>query len=298
MNKELWTIGRMLQWTEQYFRGKGIERARLDGEVLLSHMLGKERIYLYVHYDQPLSKEELNRFRPMVAARAQGRSVAAITGEKEFMGLTFTVNEDVLIPRPDTETIVEAVLALYPKEAKLNLLDVCTGSGAILFSLLHYLPQAMGVGIDISAKALAVAEVNRQRLTLAARSSLWEGNLLAPLRQPSTGQEIVPCEGFDVIVSNPPYIPTAEIDSLAKEVRAEPRVALDGGSDGLDIYRCLLREADPFLKKGGRLLVEIGQGQEEALATIAQEMGCYGSMQTYQDLAGIVRVLAWTKETR
>ena len=147
MHKEIWTIGRILQWTEQYFQSKEMDTPRLDGEVLLSHVLGKDRIYLYTHYDQPLIQEELDAFRPLVQERAKGHCVAAIIGEKDFMGLTFKVNDKVLIPRPDTETLIEHVLGTYQKDSNIRILDVCTGPGTILLSLLHYLPNACGMGI-------------------------------------------------------------------------------------------------------------------------------------------------------
>ena len=160
MHKEIWTIGRILQWTEQYFQSKEMDTPRLDGEVLLSHVLGKDRIYLYTHYDQPLIQDELDAFRPLVQQRAKGHCVAAIIGEKDFMGLTFKVNDKVLIPRPDTETLIEYVLGTYPKDSDMRVLDVCTGPGTILLSLLHYLPNACGVGLEISTDALSVAEKN------------------------------------------------------------------------------------------------------------------------------------------
>lgn len=286
-NQDIWTIGRMLQWTEQYFRSRGIDSARLDGEVLLSHMLGKERIYCYTHYDQPLTDKELDLFRPMVVERAKGLSVAAITGEKDFMGLTFKVNRDVLIPRPDTESIVEVVLERYDRQKDWKILDICTGSGAILLSLLHYLPKAAGVGLDISLPALQVAELNRRELELEERASFFQSDLLTAL----------PAEekSFDIIVSNPPYIATGEIDTLQPEVLNEPRLALDGGSDGLDFYRRILLDASGWLVSGGALAVEIGAGQAEAVAALAKDAGCYSEEERIADLGGIIRVLLWHK---
>ena len=152
MYKEIWTIGRILQWTEQYFQSKEMDTPRLDGEVLLSHVLGKDRIYLYTHYDQPLIQEELDAFRPLVQQRAKGYSVASITGQKDFMGLTFKVNHKVLIPRPDTETLIEHVLDTYPEDCNIRILDVCTGPGTILLSLLHYLPNAVENFSEITAE--------------------------------------------------------------------------------------------------------------------------------------------------
>ena len=250
MDNELWTISRMLQWTEQYFRSKGIESSRLDGEVLLSHSLGCDRMYLYVNFDRPLDKAELDAYRPLVVQRAKGYSVAAITGHKEFMGLDFHVNEHVLIPRPDTETLIEDILELYDVDASLRILDLCTGPGTILLSLLHYLPNAMGIGVDISNKALAVAEDNRMSLELDHVSRFCESNIKQLLEQLSIGkgseysavldtckalfgEDLTSLEGkFDVLVSNPPYITTAEMKTLSQEVLHEPHIALQGGPTG------------------------------------------------------------------
>lgn len=288
MPKELWTIGRLLQWTEQYFLDKG--GSRLDGEVLLSHMLGKDRIYLYTHYDEPLNKEELDAYRPLVIERGKGYSVASIIGKKEFMGLPFIVNKDVLIPRPDTETLVEDILTVFPKDSAPYILDVCTGPGTILYSLLHYLPNATGMGLDISKEALAVAVKNREQLELVDRAKLCYSDLMSALATDSVYEN-----AFDLIVSNPPYIPSEEILTLEPEVRHEPVIALDGGADGLDFYRRILAEAPKYLKTGGYLAVEIGYDQAEAVTEIADKIGVYGEVSAQKDLGGIVRALRWQK---
>ncbi|SUP39943.1 peptide chain release factor N(5)-glutamine methyltransferase [Veillonella criceti] len=290
MPKELWTIGRLLQWTEQYFLGKGVESSRLDGEVLLSHILGKDRIYLYTHYDEPLTKSELDAYRPLVIERGKGYSVAAIIGQKEFMGLSFTVTKDVLIPRPDTETLVEDILSFIPKEQGPYILDVCTGPGTILYSLLHYLPAATGLGLDISKDALAVAVTNREQLQLTERAKLCASDLFTALQKDPQYEK-----AFDIIVSNPPYIPSEEVKTLAPEVLHEPVLALDGGIDGLDFYRRLLTEAPRYLKAGGYLAVEIGYDQAEAVIELATRVGVYGDVVANKDIAGIVRELRWQK---
>ena len=194
MYKEIWTIGRILQWTEQYFQSKGMDTPRLDGEVLLSHVLGKNRIYLYTNYDQPLEQEELDRFRPLVIERAKGHSVASLTGTKDFMGLTFAVNDKVLIPRPDTETLVEYVLSAYHQQDSIRILDMCTGPGTILLSLLHYLPTATGMGLDISRDALEIATKNQEAFKLENRSEFHESDMFSYLEHHN--------ELFDVIVSS------------------------------------------------------------------------------------------------
>ena len=311
MDNELWTISRMLQWTEQYFRSKGIESSRLDGEVLLSHSLGCDRMYLYVNFDRPLDKAELDAYRPLVVQRAKGYSVAAITGHKEFMGLDFHVNEHVLIPRPDTETLIEDILALYDVDASPHVLDLCTGPGTILLSLLHYLPNATGVGLDISDKALAVAENNRRSLELADPSRFCESDVKQLLEQVTIGkgteynalmdackslfgEQITSLEGlFDVLVSNPPYITTAEMKVLSQEVLHEPHIALHGGDTGLEFYVPIIREGWRFVKDGGYLAIEIGQGQEESVSKLAKETGQYGEPVYQRDIAGIIREIRW-----
>ena len=270
MHKEIWTIGRILQWTEQYFQSKEMDTPRLDGEVLLSHVLGKDRIYLYTHYDQPLIQDELDAFRPLVQQRAKGHCVAAIIGEKDFMGLTFKVNDKVLIPRPDTETLIEHVLGTYPKDSNVRILDVCTGPGTILLSLLHYLPNACGVGLEISIDALLVAEENDERFNLNDRVQFLESDMFSALAGNA--------EKFDLIVSNPPYICTGDAKLLSQDVLNEPHIALFGGEDGLDFYRILTKSCGIYLKSQGRIALEIGFDQAEAVKSLLEETGQYSNI--------------------
>ena len=339
MDKGLWTISRVLQWTEQYFRSKGIESSRLDGEVLLSHILGCDRMYLYVNFDIPLNQDELRPFHETILQRVKGYSVAAIIGHKEFMGLDFHVNEHVLIPRPDTETLIEDILDIYDTEASPRILDLCTGPGTILLSLLHYLPNAKGIGVDISKKALVVAEQNRQSMELSDVSRFCESDIKQLLEQVELGTSTNTCTGagtsmgigtrtsidtststdtgtaygmlldacnslfgeqrtsldgmFDVLVSNPPYITTAEMKQLSREVLHEPHIALHGGATGLEFYVPIIREGWRFVKDGGYLAIEIGQGQEEAVSKLAVETGQYGEPVYQRDIAGIIREVRW-----
>ena len=283
MYKEIWTIGRILQWTEQYFQSKEMDTPRLDGEVLLSHVLGKDRIYLYTHYDQPLIQEELDAFRPLVQERAKGHCVAAIIGEKDFMGLTFKVNDKVLIPRPDTETLIEHVLGAYPKDSNVHILDVCTGPGTILLSLLHYLPNACGVGLEISTDALSVAEENRERFNLNNRVQFLESDMFSALDGKA--------EKFDLIVSNPPYIRTGDAKLLSPDVLNEPHIALFGGEDGLEFYRILAKACGTYLKSQGRIAFEIGYDQAESVKALLEETGQYSNIQCIADLGGNDRVV-------
>ena len=185
MNK-LWTIGSLLQWTQEYFAQKGVDTPRLDAEILLAHVLQKERIYLYAHYDQPMNPPELAAYREMVKKRAGRLSVAHILGTKAFMGLDFRVTTNVLVPRPETEMLVETMLDAAKSQPPASILDIGTGSGAIILSLLHYLPEAAGTGVDISPQALAVARQNGEALGLADRVTWVESDMCAALPEQPT----------------------------------------------------------------------------------------------------------------
>lgn len=281
--QELWTIGRILKWTEQYFKQKNIESPRLDAEVLLSHILGRERIYLYVHFDEPLEPTELARYREAIKQRVQRVPVAYIIGEKEFMGLTFKVTADTLVPRPDTEILVQAAVErLRARGEAPRFADIGTGSGAICLSVLHFLPKAQADTVDISPAARAIAEENAAALEVADRVTFHTGDLLAPL-----------AGSYDAILSNPPYIPDDDIAALAPEVRLkEPHTALAGGKDGLDFYRRLTADAPALLKDGGFLALEVGIHQAAPVAALA--VPSFSRTEILKDYAGIKRVvIAW-----
>lgn len=282
---EPWTIGSILKWTGQYFAEKGVENPRLDAEVLLSHILDRERIQLYVNFDQPLQPQELTAFREAVKKRVARMPVAYITGHKEFMGLDFRVAPAVLIPRPDTEILVEAVLQKLQGVSPVQVLDLGTGSGAIIVSLVANLPAAQGIGVDISEEALAIARSNAEKHQVESRLTFYRGDLY----QPVTGHT------FDAIVSNPPYIPDMDIRELTPEVRQEPRLALAGGPDGLDFYRRIVHEADAYLKPGGFVAVEVGIHQAQAVAALAQDKPGLTFDSMIKDYGGIERVVIFTK---
>lgn len=284
MNK-IWTIGALLQWTQQYFAGKGIDSPRLDAEILLAHVLHKERIYLYAHYDEPMNGEELAAYRAMVKQRADRLSVAHILGTKAFMGLDFKVSEDVLIPRPETEMLVETVVAAAEGTAP-AIIDIGTGSGAIILSLLHYLPQATGTGVDISPKALAIAAENGRTLGLDGRVTWIESDLFTK----------VPQGVCDWLVSNPPYLTKGDMEQLQPEVRHDPAQALYGGDDGLEFYRRIAAESPAYVKAGGHCAVEIGAGQAEDVTAIFCRHGAYDHEQTVKDYGGIDRVLVFSRK--
>lgn len=285
--KPVWTIIKILNWTKQYFADKGVENPRLDAEILLCAVLKCERIKLYLDFERPLDEQELAVYRGYVARRAQHEPLAYILGEKAFMRNTFKVNSHTLVPRPETELLVESlVMAAEKVNSAPMLLDIGTGSGAILVSLLDYLPQAKGVGVDISPGALAVAKENAVRVGVADRATFLHSDLFSG----------IPAERkFDIIVSNPPYIPAAEIATLARDVQREPRGALDGGNDGLDFYRRITENAGTHLVADGLLAFEIGIGQSEAVCAMCRENGL-GAVALRRDYAGIDRMVFAAKE--
>ena len=254
----------------------GIQEAALDARLLLEEVCRTDRNTLLVHGDRAVTEEEETQFRIFIERRSTHEPLQQITGWQEFMGLRFFVTEDVLVPRQDTETLVEEVMR-YLRDG-MEILDVCTGSGCILLSLLRYSNGCRGVGCDISEKALAVAGQNAKELGISAQfiqSDLFES-----------------IEGrFEYIVSNPPYIRKDMIPTLMEEVRDhEPLIALDGGEDGLDFYRKITREATEHLYSGGMLFFEIGYDQGEAVKNLLLEDG-YADVEVHQDLAGLDRVV-------
>ncbi len=284
-SKDVWTIGNILTWTKQYFGEKGVDNPRLDAEVLLSHILGTDRLYLYVHFDQPLQAAELAAFRQAVKQRAMRLPVAYITGHKEFMGIDFTVSPQVLIPRPETEILVQAVLDRLSGITQPEILDIGTGSGAIIISLLHILPTSTGIGVDLSVDALTVAQTNADRHGIGERLELRCGNTFSPV----SGRQ------FDVIVSNPPYITNDQLERLPPEVLHEPRIALAGGKDGLDYYREIITQAAGFLKPAGFIGLEVGYDQARQVAAFAEQTNKYQVQDIICDYAGIERVVILTR---
>jgi release factor glutamine methyltransferase len=260
-----------------------VRTARLDAELLLCRATKLDRIGLYVGFDRPLNEAERADYRELVKKRLAGEPVAYLLGEQEFWSIALEVNPAVLIPRQETEHVVEESLRELPSEgegAGLVVVDVGTGSGAIALALKKERPAARVIAIDASAEALAVATRNAARHGLELE--LVEGDLLSPLE--GRGE-------VDLIASNPPYVESQAIDKLAPEVRREPRAALDGGPDGLAVLRRLIADASARLRKGGALVVEMGAGQDGALATMCRENGAYEEPRLVKDLAGIVRVL-------
>lgn len=283
----IWTIKKLLLWTTHYFQEHHLDSPRLDAELLLAHVLHKQRIYLYTDFDLIVEPSELSLYREYIKKRVSGVSTAAIIGEKEFMGLTFKVNEDVLIPRPDTETWLEKIIQYHRNEQGLYVADLGTGSGAILLSFLYYCKEDTGVGVDISEKALEVAEENGKNLKMDDRVTWRRGDYLTALEEG---------ELFDGILTNPPYIPTGDIRGLAEEVRHEPMNALDGGTDGLTFYRKLAEGAAEHLKDGGFLAAEFGIHQVADVVNLLKETGKFDSFEVITDYGGIERAVYCRKK--
>ena len=262
----------------------GIEEAALDARLLLEAVCGTNRNDLLVHGEQPVAPEAEEKYLNWIRQRAEHIPLQQLTGEQDFMGLTFSVNEHVLIPRQDTEILVEEVL----KELHdgMRVLDMCTGSGCILLSLLHYSNDCEGLGVDLSAEALEVAGRNVLKV-LTPEKAEHAHFLQSDLFEKVEGK-------FEIIVSNPPYIASAEVEKLMPEVRDhEPRMALDGTEDGLYFYRCIIEEAGKHLVSSGMLFFEIGYDQGQAVSELMRTEG-YCEVQVVQDYAGLDRVVLGT----
>jgi release factor glutamine methyltransferase len=283
---EVWTPLRLLEWTTRRFTDAAIDSPRLAAQILLAHALGIDRVQLYVQHDKPLGPEELGRYRDLVKRRLAGEPVAYLTGRQEFWSLGLAVDPRVLVPRRDTETLIELVLDRVDRAAPLAIADIGTGSGAIGLALARELPRARVVATDRSADALAVARENAAQLELADRIELREGDLYGAL-----GAD----ERFDVVASNPPYVPSGEVAGLAPEVLREPRAALDGGADGLDLLRRLATGAAAHLvTPGGLVALEHGFDQGPAVRRLIDATAAFEPAETRPDMAGQPRV-TWAR---
>ncbi|MCE9668212.1 peptide chain release factor N(5)-glutamine methyltransferase [Myxococcus stipitatus] len=274
MSSETWTIRRVLTWTTQHFEKRQVDAPRLTAEILLSHVLKTGRVRLYVDLDRPLSKEELGAFRALIERRLSGEPTQYLTGTKEFYNRPFKVDARVLIPRPETELLVEACLRALPKDAPARALDVCTGSGCIAISLAAERPLLSVTATDLSEGACALARENAEALQVADRVTVLPGDLFAPLP---------PDALFQVVVSNPPYIASDEIPGLSAEVRREPKLALDGGADGLLALRRVVSGARKVLAPGGLLALEMGETQGPAVLELLRAAG-YEDARVEKDL--------------
>jgi len=310
MAPEVWTVGRLLQWTTDYLKGHGSESPRLDAEVLLAHALRCQRIELYTTFEETPKEEQRVAFRELVRRRAEGAPVAYLVGQREFYSLSFHVTPDVLIPRPETELLVIALLDLVKQEAGdgqaietlnansspadqnssppspapcLRIADIGTGSGIIAVCLAKHLPNCRVTAVDISPAALAVARENAEKHGVADRIEFVESNLFAAMPADHS---------FDFIVSNPPYVTTAEMEQLAVDVRKfEPRIALEAGPRGTEVIEPLVAQAAERLRPGGYLLLEIGPAIHEAVRALLEADKRFELTPTIKDLARLPRVI-------
>jgi release factor glutamine methyltransferase len=317
-----WTIGRLIEWTRQFFEKKGIPQPRLEAEILLAHVLGAERIALYMRYDQPVDDDQRNQFRDLVKRRADREPTRYLVGVCEFLSLAMKVTSACLIPRPETEQLVEETLRLAGVRKRLphalgpvaedyrpvapaaaagsapapeavppsvSVIELCTGCGCIAVSLAASLPQARVTATDLSAEALEVARTNAEAHGVADRVALLAGDLYQPL----DAADVRPA---DFLLANPPYVAEAEWAGLEPEiVRHEPRGALVAGPKGTEIIDRILKGAPAYLNPGGRLLLEIGSGQGEAVRALAADVRGLEGVEVLKDYAGHDRILVARK---
>jgi release factor glutamine methyltransferase len=279
---ETWTIRRVLRWTAEDFEARGLDSARLDAELLVAHALDLERVSLYLDMDRPLSAAELADIRALVKRRRMREPVAYILGHRDFYGRTFEVSPAVLVPRPDTETLVERALGRLGEAPVERVLDLCTGSGIIAVTLAAECPELQVDGTDASEEALEVARRNAERHGVADRVRWMQGDLFDAVPE---GQR------YGLVTANPPYVAEADLDRLAPEITEwEPRLALAAGPDGLDVLRRMAAGLGRVLTPGGTVLVELGQGQAGAVSAAFESHGVT-PVGVHRDLGGIERVI-------
>ncbi len=278
-----WTVKDILEWTAGYFKKKGITTARLDAELLLAHCLGVDRLHLYLNLERPLKQEERARYRELIRRRALREPVSLIRGIKEFWSLRLKAVPGVLIPRPDTEALVEAVLEEIRHHPNPNILEIGTGSGAIAIAIALENRGFRIVATDIDTLALEAARFNAINLGAGASIDFLASDLFTAIK---------PGSKFEVVCCNPPYIPSDVIPTLEPEINFEPRKALDGGPDGLDVIRQLASQAGNYLAENGALIIEIGSEQEASVREMFETLGGLHDIRTFPDLSGKPRVVS------
>ena len=287
-----WNIIKLIQWATSYFKAHDIDSPRTAAEILLAHVLNLERIDLYLRYDQPLRDDELNRFKAVLNRRINREPVAYIVGIKGFWSIDLVVTKDVLIPRPETECLVETALEVLSDASSAHpkrILELGTGSGAVILSLASQHPLYLYFASDISANVIGIARLNAKRHHLEGNIHFFLGDWFYPLR-------LKTCF-FDVILSNPPYIKTGELHKLQPEIVAfEPAFALDGGHDGLSSLKQIIDRAHLYLKPGGTLLLEIGHDQKEAVCKMMTACGQYDNFFCKRDYNGYDRIVQMRKK--
>ncbi|MFP4589191.1 MAG: peptide chain release factor N(5)-glutamine methyltransferase [Candidatus Acetothermia bacterium] len=282
MSKD-WTVKTVLEWTREYFRDAGINKARLEAEILLAHSLDVDRLDLYLEPDRPLTQEELDQFKPLIKQRREGTPIEYVIGKVNFMGLTLKIDKRGLIPRPETEELVEQVLSAHRPQKDLKVLDLGTGSGAIAIALAKFLVNPSITAVDIDPDTLSLAKDNAQLNSAADRITFLQSDWFAGV------------EGsFDLIVTNPPYVSARELEDLDPKIKDhEPLQALDGGRDGLESIDRIVRNSHKFVNESGYLYIEIGANQGRDVKRILRECD-YSKVQLREDLAGRDRIVTAT----
>lgn len=279
-----WTVGKIIDWTTAHLKKHGSDTPRLEAEILLAFTRNCARIHLYVQYNELLTDAQRATMRDLVKRRAQAEPVAYLVGHREFFGLDFRVTRDVLVPRPETETLVLELIAAAKPNPQARILDLCTGSGCIGVTAAVNLPHATVTATDISPAALAIARENASRHKVEARVRFVEGDLFAPLGE---------SDQYDVIVSNPPYVADAEMATLPPDVRLhEPHLALKAGPKGLDVITRIIEGAGRHLVPGGMLLIEFSPEQATAVGALVEAAGIFETPRMIKDVEGRLRVVA------
>ena len=287
MSNKMWRVVDLLDWTVGYFQQHDIPNPRLDAEVLLGHLLEKSRLQLYLHFEMPVFQEHLTLFRELIKKRIARTPVSYLTNQKEFMSLDFYVDERVLIPRPETEQLVETILTTKTENPQ-RLLELGTGSGAIAASLALQQPEWEIVATDISEPALVVARKNAETHACTAQIEFLSGDLFEPIDAVNTNGN----PRFDWIVCNPPYIKNTERDTLSPDVRDyEPEIALFAGADGLAVIRRLIAEAPKYLAPNGKLILEIGEMQADSVRALIDAESAYCTYKVLKDYAEKERIV-------
>lgn len=283
---EVWTVARILQWTTTHLQQKGSETPRLDAEILLAFARRCTRMQLYTNYENELDDATRTTMRDLVKRRAAGEPVAYLVGHREFFSLDFLVSSAVLIPRPDTETLVVELLESLKGLSEPRVLEIGTGSGCIAIATAVRTPTASVVAVDISPDALAIATQNAAKHKCETRIDFRQGDLFAAVREGET---------FHAIASNPPYVPQVDWETLDPGCKYEPRIALDGGPDGMEILRRIVDQTSSFLEPGGRLLLELDPPQAEVIAALLTDAGLWEDVRIIKDIEQRARVVSARK---
>jgi len=289
-----WTIQRLLNWVTEHFTAKGVDSPRLSAELLLSDVLELKRIELYTNFDRAVGSEELGRLRELVRRAAEHEPVAYLVGRCEFYSLELDVTRGCMIPRPETEVLVErAIEFLRGRSGRQFVCDLCTGCGCMAVAIAKNLPETRIIATDISSEALSAAAANVEKHKLERQIELLCGDLFDPILPQ------LDVSGFDLIVCNPPYVSAGEYERLARHVKEfEPALALLAGEDGLDVYRRIAREAERFLKADAALMLEVGYAQGPAVKGLLEEAGVFGEVRIEKDFGDNDRVVTAVKREK